>query len=64
MDRNDKLNIERFKVFKAICRAGDKWSIKQIADKTGLDCSTVYRHWVWIEKQGNKKKMECVGGFL
>ena len=57
-DRFDRLTKERFEVFHAICKVGDKWSVKQIADKTGFDCSTIYSHWVWITKQGNKKKIE------
>ena len=58
VDGKKKLDVERFKVFKAIVGTGDKWSIKQIAGKTGLSNDLVYRHWVWLDKHGAFKGSE------
>lgn len=60
VDREKKVDEERFKVFRAIVGIGDKWSVSQIAGKTGLSNDLVYRHWVWLVKhgafKGGKKK--------
>ena len=58
VDRKKKLDEERYRVFCAIVGVGDKWSIKQIAIKTGLSNDLVYRHWVWLVKHGAFKGVE------
>ena len=56
VDGKKKLDEERYRVFRAIIQIGDKWSVSQVAGKTGLSNGVVYRHWVWLVKHGAFKK--------